>query len=97
MPVPPDPSTFVGVPAESVHAEYALCPGYVTSKTDGDVHFIKAPILADLYKVPLSKCVVKPHNLSIWEEIQWEAKYGHLIKLRPRYYGDYTLLNQSEE
>ena len=76
--------------------KYALHPGPVTSKNDGDRHFIDAHQLAFLYRVRQSECVVVP----------WEVKPGHerqhellleriermgLIHLRPRYDGNYTL------
>lgn len=36
---------------------YVLHPGYVTSKNDGDQHFIGGPRLAQLYGVDIRQCV----------------------------------------
>ena len=36
---------------------YVLHPGYVTSQTDGDQHFIGGPKLARLYGVDIRECV----------------------------------------
>jgi hypothetical protein len=73
---------------------YALHPGPVTSKRDGDRHFIDARKLAWLYRVNPSECVVVP----------WEAGPGRehellleriermgLVHLYPSYRGDYTI------
>lgn len=77
-------------------AKYALHPGWVKSKTDGDRHYIDARTLAWLYRVRLSDCVVVP----------WEARPGlervhqilleriermELVHLYPRYSGNYTI------
>ena len=80
--------------------KYALHPGPVTSRTDGDKHFVDAHQLARLYGVAPSECVVVP----------WEVKPGHelphrvrmeriermgLVHLYPRPNGNYTLGNRS--
>lgn len=67
--------------------KYALYPGYMISKHDGDRHFIDAPTLARLYKVPLDECVEFQTDRHDWAE---SAAVG-LIKLVPRYDGDYVL------
>lgn len=38
--------------------KYCLHPGKVTSKTDGDIHYIGAARLADLYRVDIRECHV---------------------------------------
>ena len=72
---------------------YLLCPGYVKSKYDGDEHYIGAMRLARLYGVD-------PRECEIFEPRPWwpasfyrqdERRYKDLIKLVPRYDGDYTL------
>ncbi len=71
---------------------YALYPGMVTSKTDGDWHFIDANVLAMLYGVPLAKCVVV--RLSDYNDPsrrEFVRRAEKLIPLRPRYDGNYKL------
>lgn len=73
--------------------KYVLCPGYITSKTDGQRHYITAPQLMKLYGVRPKECVVHiPQDW--WERSDYErAAKSHegLIWLAPRYDGDYTL------
>lgn len=38
--------------------KYILVPGWITSQTDGDRHFIGASRLAELYGVPMGECVI---------------------------------------
>lgn len=64
--------------------KYALFPGYVQSRTDGEWHYIDAPKLAKLYHVKLSECEIflandnKPRSFA-----------DGLIKLFPRYDENY--------
>lgn len=77
-------------------ARYLLCPGTVTSRTDGDRHHITADMLARLYRVPMDECVVMPdcgrerfpcERLRLIERCEVG---GDLIMLRPRADGNYT-------
>lgn len=70
--------------------KYALHPGYVYSKNDGDRHWISATRLAQLYGVKMGECI--------------DAAYTHhmnnthresLIHLYPDYNGDYKLPEES--
>lgn len=78
--------------------KYALFPGYVTSKTDGDVHFINERDLAILYGVSIKECIIVPFPRSFFDEIRW-GEMNRLVhelglrKLRPRYDGNYKLKN----
>lgn len=63
---------------------YLLCPGYVISQTDGDLHYISAPKLARLYGVNLNECVSDSDRLQ-------SRNNQHLTKLFPRFGGDYSL------
>ena len=45
--------------------KYILHPGWVTSVTDGDRHFIGARELADLHGVNLLECMAAPAGWSI--------------------------------
>lgn len=60
--------------------KYLVCPGYVTSRHDGDRHYIGAESLMHLYGVKQEECVVWD-GFSRWPE--------DLIPLRPRFRGDY--------
>lgn len=74
--------------------KYLLCPGYVTSRTDGDRHYITADQLARLYRVNPSDCEVR-QDAEPWESPSLAAvrkqRHAGLIKLGPRYDGDYRL------
>lgn len=75
---------------------YLLCPGLVTSRTDGDRHHITATQLAMLYCVPMSDCTVLPPVtrdpvvMSHRKRLLADAMNGKLIGLSPRYDGNYT-------
>jgi hypothetical protein len=77
----------VGVNTKERHVmvKYALCPGYVRSKTDGDLHYISAPRLAQLYGVQMSECIVYT------PERERTERMDDLVFLQPRYHGDYSL------
>lgn len=64
---------------------YVLCPGEVMSKNDGQVHFVSARRLADLYGVDYRKCKVSRPN-----EPGYRDQPGDIF-LHPRYDGDYSL------
>lgn len=64
---------------------YLLCPGHVTSKSDGQTHFIDARRLAMLYGVPMSQCEIRPKS-----QIGWTPPEG-AVELRPDYHGRYQL------
>lgn len=64
---------------------YLLCPGSVISKNDGQTHYINAPELAKLYGVSLEECEIIDRN-------RWSPyRYLGLIRLEPRFDGNYTL------
>ena len=69
---------------------YALCPGYITSKNDGDLHYISAMQLAELYGVNIRKCIVVDFDRP---ETYMGRDLSKYIKLRPKYYGNYNLPN----
>jgi len=69
---------------EQAKYKYALCPGMVTSKYDGDRHFIDAGRLANLYGVRMADCFV----VRSVEDAR-RAKELDLFFLRPRFHGDY--------
>jgi hypothetical protein len=66
---------------------YVLHPGYVRSRIDGDLHFITAAVLAQLYNVPMRKCVVhRPGDVFTGSGLP-----KNLVHLYPRYDGDYRV------
>lgn len=75
--------------------KYLLCPGYVTSRTDGDQHYITAEQLARLYRVNPSECEVltkaevRRETVTMTEARR--RRQAGLIKLGPRDDGDYRL------
>lgn len=74
---------------------YLLCPGNITSCTDGDRHYITADKLADLYGVQIAACIVfpekSPANHSARMALLDRVHSGELVALTPSYTGDYTL------
>lgn len=72
---------------------YVLMPGYVTSRTDGQRHFINAQRLCNLYGVRMAECVVYPIGYTSEDDIRrrnWRHPPG-AIELYPRFDGRYTL------
>ena len=76
-------------------ARYVLCPGYVRSRNDGQRHYVGPMDLARLYGVRIEQC-------EIYEPAQWwpesyyrmaEERIRGLIKLAPRWDGNYTVPN----
>lgn len=69
--------------------KYILYPGPITSRSDGQEHFIHAAQLANLYRVRLSECEVMHDDLSVDETKLKERLWKDLIPLFPRYHGNY--------
>jgi hypothetical protein len=66
--------------------KYCLHPGYVTSATDGDRHYIDAPRLAALYGVSMAECITVTGK-----ELKPNKDVEQLKQLYPRFDGKYTL------
>ena len=67
-------------------AKYAVYPGYVTSRNDGQRHYIGFEKLCHLYGVPTKECV----NMS--DEASWRGRdRSGYISLTPRRDGNYQL------
>lgn len=71
-----------------------LCPGFVTSKTDGDRHYISAGDLARLYRVRFSDCLIDDTSNADMPAIL--PRPGD-IRLSPREDGDYPALQRPRE
>lgn len=65
--------------------KYLVYPGYVTSKKDGDRHFINCKKLCELYKVSMSECRF------IYHAIDCAGIRGKFKELRPDSSGEYNL------
>lgn len=90
----PPTNTLTRTPHATHMKKYLICPGYVISKNDGDRHYISANQLLRLYRVNPAECEVlkeadpwEPRSLAE----QRERRYAGLIRLAPRYDGDYRL------
>jgi hypothetical protein len=73
--------------------KYAICPGLVTSKTDGQRHYITPKQLMALYGVKSIDCeIYEPQDWwpSSFYRMAEERQQGMII-LSPRYDGNYKL------
>jgi len=61
--------------------KFALHPGYITSKNDGDEHYISVGQLAQLYEL-------KPTEYIIWREFHG-SYWNDYVHLYPSYEGNY--------
>lgn len=64
---------------------FVICPGEVTSQTDGDRHFIGGGQLIRLYKVNPQECIFDSEK----ERYGYGHDWSQYIFLMPRYRGDY--------
>lgn len=73
--------------------KYALHPDFVTSRTDGDVHYIGAARLADLYDLQEDEYIIIDDSLDHhgYAQAMRHAEGMNLIHLYPRYDGNYQL------
>lgn len=69
-----------------MNKKFALHPGYITSKSDGDQHYIGSAQLARLYELRQSEYVV-------WDDMndrrQPQEVWDRYIHLYPSYDGNY--------
>lgn len=82
---------------QPVTPRFAVYPGTVTSKTDGDVHFISFMQLCRLYRVHPSLCVDMSKNREVSKFAGRVPELMQLIPLRPSYHGDYSLPEGARE
>lgn len=66
--------------------KYLVCPGTVWAN-DGDIHFISARKLIQLYRVDPKDCLIKPSDD---KSLGWRKPDG-LIELHPNSNGDYSI------
>ena len=79
-----------------IKKKYLVLPGYIYSKYDGEEHYITASTLIKLYNVNPNECVI--HDSSRSSDLFGfrEFNYKGLIKLTPRYHGDYFLKKEED-
>lgn len=70
-----------------------LHPGYVESKVDGDVHYISARKLADLYQVDHRKCAVVHNNPERSGMSTRMIKTAGEVHLYPKFSGNYPAIS----
>jgi hypothetical protein len=70
---------------------YVVIPGQISSKNDGQFHFISSSQLMKLYGVDPRECVVKNKDYG-----DLGYNFSGLIELRPRYDGDYQIPSRKE-
>jgi general stress protein YciG len=75
---------------QSRKKKFLVIPGTITSKSDGDRHFIGARELMRLYRVKQEECVVMSEE-DVVRYNPYSSKYPmNLVRLEPRYDGDYS-------
>ena len=75
--------------------KYVICPGEVTSKIDGQRHYIGPMRLIQLYGVDQKECEIY-EPASWWPESYYrmaEERQVGLLRLGPRCDGNYELYN----
>lgn len=75
---------------------YIVHPGWITSRADGDRHFIRAGQLIRLYGISINECLVCAHCQGR-KMLPCMASTPGYVDLWPRYSGDYTRPNQSPD
>lgn len=75
---------------DNSRVKYVIHPGFVRSRTDGDIHYISASKLMQFYGVRSNECIIvqkdRPDSVrSIGLDL------NKLIHLYPRYDGNYNL------
>lgn len=76
--------------------KYSIHPDYVLSRRDGDVHFIDARELMNLYGVSPHECLVirDSDGRKNYALLMARAEELCLLPLRPRFDGNYKLNRQ---
>ncbi len=69
---------------------YVMHGGPVVSKNDGDLHYVSAAQLVELYGVD-PRCAVDAHRITGGLLRAEATGVARLVHLHPRYDGDYTL------
>ena len=78
--------------------KYVVCPDYILSKNDGQLHFIGPMKSMQPYNVNPKDCEIyepAPYWTNSWYRAAQRLCKG-LIVLAPRYHGDYNIENCTE-
>lgn len=65
--------------------KYAIYPGFITSKNDGQEHYIDGNTLIKLYQLNRMECIILYYE----DPTSASKNAKDLIQLHPRYHGDY--------
>lgn len=71
--------------------KYAICTGYIISKSDGDMHWLDASQLIKLYGIRREECIIIEEGDKNSERGYTSEFLDSLTYLRPRYNGDYLI------
>ncbi len=66
--------------------KYIINPGYMISKSDGNMHYITAGMLMNLYQVKESECIIVRSEKDLYK---LKGFNNTLINLYPRFDGKY--------
>ena len=71
--------------------KYAICPGYIRSKTDGDRHYIGYNRLIELYQL-------NPKDCFLDEKVNYIglSPSDQIIYIYPLYSGNYQIFRKNE-
>lgn len=73
--------------------KYICYGGYVTSKNDGDFHYVSANKLAILYRINPRECIMVDYSTDEnWYRLFSKDFLDSLIPLYPKYDGNYLIL-----
>lgn len=65
--------------------KYVICPGYMISKNDREVHYISSIQLMKLYNVNPAECIICDYS----RPKTHKGLHNNLIYLYPKYNGHY--------
>lgn len=75
------------------HKKYLVVPGWVKSQNDGEMHFVNAPRLMQLYRVSPHECLVVNDR----DEAIERGFGGDLLVLLPDPSGRYFIANREDD
>lgn len=84
-----------------MHYDYICYGGYVKSQSDGQVHYVTAKRVAQLYRLPYNKCLLIDERTTIrfatGRSAGKTSMLRNAIKLSPRLDGDYDIKKRIAE
>lgn len=76
--------------------KFLLVPGYVISRSDGQLHYVGVGALCRLYGVSLAECIVADIH-GTWKLLLSEFEVTCLVRLAPRDDGQYRLVDVAKD